>query len=204
MSIDGILTAIGEDAFHGTLLTGVIIPEGVTGIGKSAFDYCLQLVSVTLPSTLISIGNNAFWGMGKESAAAKRPLVLPSSLSSIGQFAFETAKIESVTLPSGLKTVGESAFKTSTMETLVIEDGAALGKKMFNNCGELKTVTSWSTTPPVAVHDGYNVFAKETNPETLLEKIQNIYVPSSSVKAYQSAPGWSMYSDKISVIPEHN
>ena len=204
VSIDGILTTIGEDAFRDKPLTGVIIPEGVTGIGESAFDYCLQLVSVTLPSTLISIGNNAFWGMGKESAAAKRPLVLPSSLSSIGQFAFETAKIESVTLPSGLKTVGESAFKTSTMETLVIEDGAALGKKMFNNCGELKTVTSWSTTPSVAVHDGYYVFANETNPVTLLEKIQNIYVPSSSVEAYQSASGWSMYSGKISAIPSQD
>ena len=205
VSIDGILTAIGEDAFHGTLLTGVIIPEGVTGIGKSAFDFCLQLVSVTLPSTLISIGDNAFWGMGKESVAAKQPLVLPSSLSNIGQYAFEAAKIESVTLPAALKTVGTDAFKSCTIETLTIEDGAVLGKKMFNNCNELKTVTSLGTTPPAAVHDSYYVFAKETDPVTWLG-IEHIYVPRSTetVNAYLTAAGWDKYKDKISVIPEQN
>ncbi len=204
VSIDGILTTIGEDAFHGKPLTGVIIPEGVTGIGKSAFDYCLQLVSVTLPSTLTSIGNNAFWGMGKESVAAKMPLVLPSSLSDIGQYAFEAAKIESVTLPAALKTVGTDAFKSCTIETLTIEDGAFLGKKMFNNCNELKTVTSLSTTPPnMKADDGLFAIANESG-NTALTNIQNIYVPSSSVEAYQSESGWSMYSDKISAIPSQD
>ena len=205
VAIDGILTTIGDDAFYGTSISGIIIPEGVTGIGKSAFDDCLELVSVTFPSTLTSIGNNAFQEMGNESAAAKQPLVLPSSLSSIGQFAFETAKIESVTLPSGLKTVGESAFKTSTLETLVIEDGAVLGKKMFNNCGELKTVTSKSTTPPAAYHDDSGfVFAKVTDVITALANLENIYVPSSSVDTYKSDYGWSIYKNKISAIPSQD
>ena len=205
VAIDGILTTIGDEAFYGTSISGIIIPEGVTGIGKSAFDDCLELVSVTFPSTLTSIGNNAFQEMGNESAAAKQPLVLPSSLSSIGQFAFENAKIESVTLPSGLKTVGESAFKTSTLETLVIEDGAVLGKKMFNNCGELKTVTSKSTTPPAAYHNGSGfVFAKVTDVITALANLENIYVPSSSVDTYKSDYGWSIYKDKISAIPSQD
>ena len=205
VAIDGILTTIGDEAFYGTSISGIIIPEGVTGIGKSAFNDCLKLVSVTFPSTLTSIGNNAFQEMGNESAAAKQPLVLPSSLSSIGQFAFETAKIESVTLPSGLKTVGESAFKTSTLETLVIEDGAVLGKKMFNNCGELKTVTSKSTTPPAAYHNGSGfVFAKVTDVITALANLENIYVPSSSVDTYKSDYGWSIYKNKISAIPSQD
>ena len=143
--------------------------------------------------------------MGKESAAAKRPLVLPSSLSDIGQYAFEAAKIESVTLPAALKTVGTDAFKSCTIETLTIEDGAFLGKKMFNNCNELKTVTSLGTTPPAAVHDSYYVFAKETDPVTWLG-IEHIYVPRSTetVNAYLTAAGWDKYKDKISVIPEQN
>ena len=213
VAIDGICTTIGTDAFRGigtdnyndsgTQLLGVIIPEGVTEIGTSAFDYCRQLVSVTFPSTLLSIGNNAFWGMGMRSSDdTGKPLVLPSSLSSIGQYAFENARIESVTLPAALKTVGTDAFKGCSITTLTIENGAVLGKKMFNSCFHLTTITCKSATPPnMKADDGLYAIANESG-NTALTNIKNVYVPTSSVDAYKEAPGWSMYSDKISAIPE--
>ena len=57
---DGV-TEIGSSAFAncGTL-TSVVIPEGVTKIGDKAFNGCYNLTSVTLPATLKTLGKNVF------------------------------------------------------------------------------------------------------------------------------------------------
>ena len=45
------LRRIGENAFSGSSLTSISIPNGVTFIGKGCFEECTSLTSVTLPST---------------------------------------------------------------------------------------------------------------------------------------------------------
>ena len=54
------VTKIGNSAFERTSITSVVIPEGVTIIGDSAFFVCESLQEVRLPSTLKEIGNYAF------------------------------------------------------------------------------------------------------------------------------------------------
>jgi hypothetical protein len=54
------LTSIGEYAFYGSALASVSLPEGLTTIGRAAFHSCDDLKEITLPSTLRSIGRNAF------------------------------------------------------------------------------------------------------------------------------------------------
>lgn len=46
------------------LLTHLVIPEGVTYISRYAFIHCMSLTSITLPNTLDSIGEGAFFGIG--------------------------------------------------------------------------------------------------------------------------------------------
>ena len=41
-------------------LTSVVIPEGVTEIGKEAFQGCTSLTSVVIPESVTKIGNYAF------------------------------------------------------------------------------------------------------------------------------------------------
>ncbi len=61
-SIDGYpVKIIGENAFSGcTLMTEVVIPEGIIIIKDSAFAGCPALTSVTIPSTVTNIVYNAF------------------------------------------------------------------------------------------------------------------------------------------------
>ncbi len=56
------VTAIADDAFRGTAVTTVIIPETVTSIGWFAFADCRSLTAVILPASVESIGYGAFDG----------------------------------------------------------------------------------------------------------------------------------------------
>lgn len=57
------LIPIEDLAFDGcTSLTSVTIPSSVTSIGGSVFSGCSRLTSVTIPDSVTSIGNWAFEG----------------------------------------------------------------------------------------------------------------------------------------------
>lgn len=85
--------------------TSVVVPEGVESISSSAFKSS-SIVSITLPSTLKSIPDSAFYG-----CSALTSITIPDSVSSIGKEAFENcSKLASITLGSGLTSIGADAF----------------------------------------------------------------------------------------------
>ena len=70
LSKNGVLTVSGNGAMgstnlcstYGSDIKTVVIEEGVTSIGQSAFRGCAFLMTVTIPSSVTSIGNYAFQG----------------------------------------------------------------------------------------------------------------------------------------------
>ncbi len=58
------LTAIGDEAFMGSLCEAIIIPDGCTAIGSKAFANCKNLVYVRVPNSVKSIAADAFAGCG--------------------------------------------------------------------------------------------------------------------------------------------
>jgi len=54
------VTFIGSSAFIEKQLTSVTIPSSVISIGSSAFSNCTSLASVTIPFSVMDIGNGAF------------------------------------------------------------------------------------------------------------------------------------------------
>lgn len=54
------VVAIGDLAFFECLFTDVIIPDGITSIGASAFGNCYYINAITIPTSVMFIGEDAF------------------------------------------------------------------------------------------------------------------------------------------------
>ena len=118
----------------------VVVPEGVTSIGFSAF-VLSSLTSVSLPSSLTSIGSMAF------SFANLRSITLPAGLTSIASSAFEGASLTSLTIPTGVTTIGSNAFNSTMGLTTYTYCGTA---SIVGTGLGVKTRISVCTTAPGA------------------------------------------------------
>lgn len=81
-------------------LISVVINNGVTTIGNSAFQNCGNITSVTIPNSVTMIGTAAFSGTGLKS------VTLPAALTSIGEAAFQSTAITSITIPATVTVIG--------------------------------------------------------------------------------------------------
>lgn len=64
-------------------VTSIVIPEGITKLGESAFNECFNVTSISLPSTLETIDN---WAFCHNNCTE---ITIPSSVKTIGKYAFE-------------------------------------------------------------------------------------------------------------------
>ncbi len=139
------VTTIGEGAFRAKAsIENLVIPDGITVIEPYAFERCVQMVSITLPSTLEVLGDGAFYQCGITS------LTIPTSekLTRIGSFAFfECDKLQEVTIPGNIKTVGEEAFrKCSGLKKVVLSEGVVTVETLgFYGCVSLEELELPST-----------------------------------------------------------
>lgn len=84
----------------------VVIPEGVTVIAGEAFMNQTQIKSVTLPESLITVGEGAFEGC----TSLAELNVLSRHLTQIKDRAFADCSLQKVDLPSSVEAVGLMAF----------------------------------------------------------------------------------------------
>ena len=115
------VTSIGKSAFEGsTGLTSVIIGNGVTGIGERAFFGCSGLTEINWNAGSVSINSdsNVFYNAGK--AGAGITVTFGDSVQRIPAYLFyvsyssSSPKIKSVTIPDSVTSIGESAFSGCT------------------------------------------------------------------------------------------
>lgn len=118
-------------------IKSIVVGEGVTTIGNSAFEGCSKVTSVSLPKTLTRIGGYAF-----DHCSSLKELSIPDGVTSIGGYAFSCCTFESIKLPSGLKSLGVGAFAyCAHLKEISIPNGVkSLEVETFQYCTSLENV----------------------------------------------------------------
>jgi hypothetical protein len=119
------VTRVSDYAFTGNGLQSVTIPSTVESIGTSAFEYN-SISSVILPEGLKTIGNGAF---GDNRLTA---LTIPDSVTDIEDRAFSVNQIASLKIGSGLTYISEQLFYGNNLESITIPNTVtAIGEEAF-------------------------------------------------------------------------
>jgi hypothetical protein len=219
LTIPNSVTTIGmlafgwNTGFNGTLTIGT----GVTSIGNDAFKRCFGFTKLNynaincadvapddngdyvspFPFTgcigTLSIGSyvqripaymfcdcNGFWGS----------LTIPNSVTTIGECAFKDCSgfDASLNLGNSVTTIGAEAFygcESFTGSLTIPNSMTSIGEKAFYNCSGFTTMTVNPETPPTL---GSNVFY-------YVPKSIPVKVPCSALSDYQTAEGWSDFTN---------
>ncbi len=90
------------------------VPEGVETVRSKAFYKCYELREITLPSTLVSIEEKAFF------RCSLKEINLPEKLQTIGKDAFSfCSEVEEITIPASVVRIDEYAFFNCTALTKI-------------------------------------------------------------------------------------
>ena len=168
---------------NNTTLKNVILLEGVTDIPEYTFRNCTSLTSVTIPSTVTSIGGDAFYGC--ENLVN---VIIPEGVKYINGGTFENCKaLTSVTIPSTVTEIGKSAFRDcENLVNVIISEGVEyINDYTFENCKALTSVTIPSTVTSigVAVFYGCENLVNVTIPESVTYIGSNAFENCESLKS---------------------
>ena len=164
---DGTLTISGTGAmknydyndnpspvYNNSNVKKVVIEDGVTSIGNSAFNECISLTSITIPDSVTSIGTYAFSG-----CRSLTSITIPDSVTSIGAYAFQScSNLTSITIPDSVTSIGASAFNScSGLTSITIPDSVtSIGNFAFSYCISLTSITIPDSVTSIGSYAFYN------------------------------------------------
>lgn len=130
------------------------VPEGTTELDSNAFQLDERIVGVTLPNSLVEIGDRCFSG-----CLNLKDVSLPNSVKSMGYSSFsECINLTRIVLPNSLTSIGESAFYgCGNLIAITIPDSVVeIEDEVFQDCSNLKYVAA----PAHIVNDPNDIFER--------------------------------------------
>ena len=158
---------------NGQEVKDLVIPEGVTGIGAHVFRGCTGMTSVTIPTTLKSIEERAFYGNTSLTAVyikdltawckieygineafpsdAPNPLIYAKHLYMDGQ------EVTNLVIPEDVSAISSFAFKNCEGLTSINIGNTVttIGEYAFANCTNVRTITIGSAVKSIEKYNFY-------------------------------------------------
>lgn len=148
------VTSIGRYAFDGCSgLKSITIPNSVTSIESCTFINCSGLTSVTLPNSVTTVGTNVFQG-----CSGLTSVTLPNSLTSIGASVFQGCSgLTSITLPNSLTSIEANVFQgcSGLVSVIIPKSVTFIGFNAFHGCSSMSSIT----IPNSVKYVGENAFS---------------------------------------------
>ena len=178
----------GGSFLRDTKIRSVVLPTSVTSIGNNAFYNCTNLSSVSNLEGITNIGQYAFYG------CSNLPSIdLPNSLNNIGSSAFYgCSKFTSITIPKGVTSIGNYAFQNcSNLQSVQLSPQTTqISLRAFSDCSRLTEFH----LPPYLQSIGDYTFSGCSN-------LKDIYAYMADVPTINTNT-FNDYQNQILYVPE--
>lgn len=201
---NGVLTISGTGDMQNSsfgwdkdLIKSVVINDGVTSIGRSAFLNCTGLTSITIPDSITSIGGYAFRG-----CTGLTSVMIPDGVTSIGNYAFYGCTgLTSVTIGNSVTNIGDCAFyNCSSLTNITIPDGVtSIGDYAFRGCTGLRSITIPDSVTSIGGGAFYNT-AYYNNSSNWENDV--LYIGNHLIEAKRSISGAYIIKDGTKTIAD--
>jgi PKD repeat protein len=150
LTIQDTVTNLGQYAFFGCGLTNVTIPAALTSIGEAAFLFCNQLPAITVDPANPAYASVAGVLFNKSlTELVEYPdgnpatsYIISNSVTSIGDLAFDSCNLASITIPASVTNIGNYSFEAcSFLAGVTIPDSVtSIGDEAFAVCNDLTAI----------------------------------------------------------------
>lgn len=171
ISLPASLKYIGDYAFYGCGYANfggntyeLVIPEGTEYIGRSAFYACWTVLSISVPGSVKTIGDYAFFGCEAVGSTVDLNLETGETDESGNPIYALTPYTGYLRLAEGIESIGERAFQgcVALREVTIPNSVTYLGSRAFYKCGALEKVTLGTGVTQVLPYTFYKCAALQT------------------------------------------
>lgn len=141
--------------YNNKSLTSIKLPTKLENFWDNAFNGCKVLNNIVMPSTVVGIYNSVF-----EGCAALTNVKLNEGCTTLGHHVFKNCPLDAVTFPTTLTSIGEYAFEKTNLKKVDLSNTliTSLPNGSFYNCQQLNDVKL-----PIALTDiGERAFYQST------------------------------------------